>query len=346
MVVTADELRRLYWDEGNDLVALGVRYERSPGTVWVWFRKYGILTRNLKQAARERKSTVGYTEVARMVQLYESGLSSNDVGKELQRDGRLVRMHLERAGVLRKREIAVRLAVENGNILRRAYDMQFFDTWSPEMAWLLGLIFGDGNVHVRQGEQYVASLCGSKQVVQAACALLAYEGPVRQATHNGRKLNCWVTQWYSKLLVVSLAQYGLVGGSKSQTMQMPLVPEEMLSSFVRGLWDSDGGWVRRGQHLRANYSCSSLKFIVSLREILENRGWSPRMYTHKTMLKGKQFTGYRIELLAAHSRELARWLYQGSTPSTRCERKYEIALHGGSGKFSPALLPSGEVQWH
>ena len=55
-------------------------------------------------------------EVKQMHELYSSGLSSNAVGAILGRNGRTVRAHLARAGVLRGRMTASRLGASRNSI--------------------------------------------------------------------------------------------------------------------------------------------------------------------------------------------------------------------------------------
>lgn len=85
-------------------------------------------------------------------------------------------------------------------------------------------------------------------------------------------------------------------------------------------------WTRRGRYLRAVYACSSIKFVRALVRVLMSFDWSPRVWKHKTTLNQNKFTGYRIESRAAHSRELAQWLYRDPNPSIRCTRSHKSAL--------------------
>lgn len=270
-------------------------------------------------------NVVTAVEIGRMVDLYATGMSSTDISKAVGRDGRLVRTHLKAAGVLRNRADAVRLAVDSGKI--RSSDMlvreDFFHSWTPESAWVLGLLFGDGHVrnNDRTGQRQI-TLAGTEEVCRKVAAALGHQrGPVR---HN-QGANCWLLKWSSWRMVKELSERFAMSGAKATTMKFPDVPDEALPHFVRGLWDSDGGWDRRGSHVRANYACSSDVFVGSLMHVLRGRNWDPRKYEHRTVLNGKEFIGFRIELLAAHTRELAWWLYRDSLSMIRCDRKYLIA---------------------
>jgi len=341
--VTKEDLHRLYVVEQRSLVQLGALYGRAPGTVWGWLKSRGIPVRSCREAAKNRSNAISVEDDARIQEMYEAGASSNDIAKAIGRDGRLIRTHLSEMGIIRGRADGVRLAVERGKIT--APDMRVkedvFHTWTQESAWVLGLLFGDGHVRDddRTGQRQI-SLAGTEDVCRSVARIIEHDrGP---APHN-QGANCWVLKWSSWRMVRELGSRFGMGGAKATTMKFPDVPGIYLSHFLRGIWDADGGWERRGGSLRANYACSSIEFVNVLIGKLEDQGWEPRLYSHVTTLGEKEFLGYRIELLAAHSRELAQWLYQDSIPQTRCKRKYQIALQErGNRKLNAGPLPRGE----
>ena len=332
----ASDFHRLYWQDGKTIAEIANLYGKKPAAIYDLFAKLGVPRRSASAAAKIKTGAVLPAEKCEMVTLYESGKSSNDIGQIMGRDGRLVRSHLKGAGVLRGRADAVRLAVTHGKIRKHQMNEEFFDVLTPESTWVLGLLYGDGHVvNNSKTGQYQVYLAGSKEVCAKVHALLGLHKEARQmkesrpVANRGQLLNCWILQWSSRVLVEKLGEHGLIGGSKATTMTFPALPEWALPHFVRGLWDSDGHWRAVGGYVGATYACSSMVFVDSLINILKNQGWAPRFSEHKTELNGKKFTGYRISLLADHSRDLASWLYGDLTSmnKTYCERKRNIALH-------------------
>lgn len=255
-----------------------------------------------------------------MVRRYEAGDSSNDIGRDTGRNGRTVRFHLRAAGVLGTRTAGIRRALAAGKIRRRALNERFFAAWSPGMAWVLGLIFGDGHVMCDPTiGQYGVSLAGTQQVGEAVAALLGLDLVPRRA----RDADCWILQWYSRTLVESLAVYGLRGGSKATTMQFPAVPDAMLPHFLRGLWDSDGSWERRGDSLRARYTTASESFAVAVQQRAGGR-----IYSWRSDRVKRGAVGFHVELTVSETDSLRARIYTDSTPTTRCARKYECAMGG------------------
>lgn len=328
-----EDLRRSYWQDGHTIAEIARQHGKHPDTMYDWFVKLGIPRKNQKEASASKSRAVTPAEVQEMICLYEDGKSSNDIGKQLGRDGRLVRTHLKAAGVLRKRVDAMRLAVRHGKIRQRSLNEAFFDVLTPESAWVLGLIYGDGHVaNNSKIGQYQVTLAGAKGVCAQVQALLGLDKEARQAKEsrpvksNGKLLNCWILQWSSRVMVKKLGEHGLKGGSKARTMIFPSIPKELLSHFVRGLWDSDGAWNRRGNSVRSDYACSSLAFISILKKIVDEKtADTSRFCTHQVELCGKIFIGHRIELRTKATSLLRSWVYNDSSPDIRCERKFGIS---------------------
>lgn len=320
--VSEQELRTAYWERNENFVTLGKQYDCVPGAIWRLFKVYGIPTRNQKQAAVARDSTIHPDEVATMCRLYSEGLSSNDIGLRLGRDGRLVRGHLERAGGLRSKRDGVRLAIDNGKIRKYHFREDFFDTLTPESAWVLGLIFGDGHVHVEIGEGYSIQLAGTKEVCEKVRVLLGHAKPPRKM----KDANCWMVSFHSRKITESLAKYGLKGGSKARTMRFPKIPKELVPHFVRGAWDADGTWLTS-----AMYASASLGFIRDLRDVLEQHlgiGGDIREYDFE--LNEKWFKGWQLTYGRGDREKLQRWMYWKATPTIWCTRKFRhtVALCG------------------
>lgn len=257
---------------------------------------------------------VTLTEIEKMVALYASGLSSNAVGKRLGRDGRLVRKWLTHAGVLRKRTEAVRMATETRG------HWELLDAWTPESAWVLGLLFGDGHLR-KEGTGNTFFLAGSLQVCTAVAEILQLDAvPVDRGNYALLRWSSW------RLADVVRQRFG-IGGNKALTMRFPDVPADVRAHFVRGLWDADGCWTRRGNSLSSKYVTASQDFAEDLLSVLKaDLGEFPyRLRAADTVLRGKTFRHWDLVLNVEGTRRLVDYLYEGSFISLRCARKYEQA---------------------
>jgi DNA-binding CsgD family transcriptional regulator len=255
-------------------------------------------------------------EVKEMVALHAAGQSSNDIGRSLGRDGRLVRTHLSIAGVLRTRTDAVRQAVRNGKIVSAGKGLRrdFFNKWSSEMAWVLGLIFGDGHVESRPDlGTYKITLAGTQDVTEKVAALV---NPALHARKHS-KHNLYILDVCSRELIESLRQYGLMGGNKARTIRLPAVPEQFLGDFLRGYWDADGSWTVRGRSLSTKIGSVSERTIDDLQSVVGGR-----KNVQHTVLKGRTFTSFLLTLRVEETARLVSKIYQNSTERSRCLRKY------------------------
>jgi DNA-binding CsgD family transcriptional regulator len=326
------ELQRLYWTEGKTLTEIGAFYDRAPGTVWGWFQKLGVPTRSCQTAAQQRPGAVQLAEQDRIANLHAQGLSSSDIGRTLGRDGRLVRVHLANKGPLRDRKTAVRLAVARGKIktIGRTLNESFFDVLTPESAWVLGLIFGDGHVMNRSDiGQYGVCLAGSQEVCQKASHLL---NPAAKPKKR-KNVNVWTLTCYSRLLVNALALFGLKGGNKAAILRMPDIPSDLLGHFLRGLWDADGHWRRVGRHVSAKLTSASEGMVMDLQNLLGGRIHSALVVFKKGPYKGRAYQQYQLQLRADETRRFSRLIYEASDDRIRCARKYALATVGvGEGR--------------
>ena len=200
------------------------------------------------------------------------------------------------------------------------HNRDFFKSWSPEMAWVLGLMFADGNV-TRAGTTSWSCTISSMDpsMVEKIRSIIATEAPVR--IHKNH--SAWLTVGAGDV-GDDLISLGCVP-RKSRIMQFPPVPMVYLSHFVRGLWDGDGTifktHISHYQYIRSGYTCGSKDFIIALRDhILDSTDLNATIVTTK-----RQYKPYHLISYFHHGTiSLARWMYENSTPTTRLNRKYQI----------------------
>lgn len=192
-------------------------------------------------------------------------LSIKDIEKELGISKQTVINHAVRLGlpVLNSRESLARYS--------KSVDVKFFESWSNEMAYVLGYVWADGCTSSRKlsfnctpGDDYIIykikSLLGSKHTV----------GSVPPGTDN----RGWNTLGGTKLQVTNsylvntlINMHGVLPAKSEQDLEMSNVPEEYLSSFARGFMDGDGFVsVKGGKYVRIGF-LGTRKFT----ECLQNR---------------------------------------------------------------------------
>lgn len=219
--------------------------------------------------------------------------------------------------------------------LERRFDRKFFDSWTPEMAYVLGLLFADGYVYRNpRGSNYFCFCSADKELVERVKQLLRSKHRIgkKDRSENERWKPLYVLQIGSKEVVEALAGYGVVQ-NKSNIIEFPGVPQGCLSHFIRGYFDGDGGvWYgktyrKRRQKtvkiLMAHFTSGSYHFLQRLHEVLKE---------HSKIRGGHIETkqrGYQLAFSQNDSRALFYFIYQGGGENLCLKRKY--------GRFSGAI---------
>lgn len=136
-------------------------------------------------------------------------------------------------------------------------DERFFSNWSPEMAWVLGLIYTDGYM---LGNNLRLAM-NDKDVIEKVTAHLKYTKPINVYHYNIKPL--YSVEFHREVMTVDLMKLG-VHQAKSFTIKFPGIPNEMLRHFIRGCWDGDGGFTDKTNSVGAHYTTSSKEFIEEL----------------------------------------------------------------------------------
>lgn len=110
----------------------------------------------------------------------------------------------------------------------------FFDEWSDEMAWLLGLIWSDGCLYKNTVEISSKDL----EIIELVSALAGGRIALK---NRGRHMRVTLTSRYLANQLRSLR----LTERKSLTIEFPPVPDEWTGAFVRGLIDGDGSVLLR-----------------------------------------------------------------------------------------------------
>ncbi len=133
-------------------------------------------------------------------------------------------------------------------------DTNFFENWSPEMAYVLGFIYADGYLC----DQYFG-------IPQKEFSILNKIRNLLKSNHRiyKTKKSQFVFRVYNRKIIEDLKKLG-VHQRKSSTIKFPLVPQDYIFHFIRGYFDGDGSIDNRGVSIA---SCS-LSFLKAIQKIL------------------------------------------------------------------------------
>jgi len=241
----------------------------------------------------------------------------------------------------RNKDSARKIALRRGKVTREAIGKDgekrlitlqkvkinelFFKSWSPEMAYVLGVIYSDGNLSSAKNIYRVTVSQKEPELLVKILSLMDCNAKL----HFKRKLYygdlvSGSLYWFTiavKSVYADLVKLGLTP-NKSLTVGFPEVPTEYARHFIRGCWDGDGSVYITGKsnNIGANYVSGSKNFIEGMLKELEKAGLPKRnIYSNN-----KKPPSYSFKFFGSQCVELYHYLYD-KVPSTQyLERKYQI----------------------
>ena len=153
--------------------------------------------------------------------------------------------------VMYKHGITMNRAQSSGQPRKNRVNEDFFTIWSHEMAWVLGILVTDGHI-----DKINHSICFSQKDERILRIIAKYMAADYVLTPFGNTKKTPTLIIHSKKMKQDLELLGITP-CKSLTVPFPKVPEQYLSSFVRGVIDGDG-WVQKNGYVMNVTSASEL----------------------------------------------------------------------------------------
>lgn len=237
--------------------------------------------------------------------------SSNRIGKEF---GVCYATILRR---LRSHSIKIRKrSPSNFNIKHT-----FFDNINSEQkAYILGLLYADGNVYKRTVSLPLAVT--DKDIVTKVNKILGGKLNFRERSKlNPKWQDVYTMRIYSQYMADSLKKVGCIP-TKSLILQFPTeeqVPTGQMRHFLRGVVDGDGCILKNNGSFQYVKITSSKSFCYGLKEwYVTNFGYEPKVYP---LEKDHPEKVHDIRWNAISGREFLNWIYTDAT--LYMERKYK-----------------------
>jgi hypothetical protein len=192
-----------------------------------------------------------------------------------------------------------------------AVNHNFFKKWSPEMAYVLGWIFSDGNISGCKN-RYGTSIHLNKKdnyILEKISEVMGSNRPV--LVHS----DSIYLKIDSKVLHRDLLALGCKP-NKSLSLRFPNIKEKFLSHFIRGYFDGDGS-------IHFNKPNTIKISFVGTKEFLkelQSRVNSSLNLKINPITKVKSI--WRIHYYSNDARTLCRWMYKNSG-SLYLKRKME-----------------------
>ncbi|WP_053366728.1 LAGLIDADG family homing endonuclease [Bacillus sp. FJAT-27245] len=164
-------------------------------------------------------------------------------------------------------------AIRTGPPRKYKVNEEFFDHWTNEMAWVLGLIVTDGNVCPNNQSFSVSQK--DPQLLEKIAKLMEFTGKVVKREHA----DLYTLTVCSKALKNKLCKLGITK-RKSLTVNFPKCPQDYMPSFVRGVIDGDGYVDNEGYTVTVT-SCS-YSFAQGLMSVYKEWILQSKIRTDKT----------------------------------------------------------------
>lgn len=225
---------------------------------------------------------------------------------------------------------------------RYSCNFDFFKKWSPEMAYVLGFLYADGDIEdVRKSSrtQYITFGSKDKKILESIKVAMGSEHNINcRASHefispNGKKYEC--LKFYrlrigSKKMFYDLLKLGLTP-RKSLTIKFPNnIPSDCFSHFARGYFDGDGCiTIKRGV---GKYGQSILKGIAIIftsgselfLEGLKDKAYKFAGFGRRSVYYGGSSRAYYLKYDTLESLKWFKLFYGNNLSDLFLQRKFDV----------------------
>ena len=213
----------------------------------------------------------------------------------------------------------------------------FFTKWKPEMAYVLGYLYADGNLedasylrgkYVRVTSTDKSSIVKIKKLLGSQHKIIERVSQIVNFSFQNKQYKSspsYLLRIGSHALYNSLTELGLYP-NKSLTVKFPKIPAYFLPHFIRGYFDGDGcvylemGRGIKGQkiikRLSVIFTSGSLDFLNGLQKQLKEA----------QKLNGRIYCGnraYRLRYTTSEATQFFPFMYLGSN-DIYLKRKFNI----------------------
>lgn len=277
--------------------------------------------------------------------------SLSDIGANAKCSRQYVLKKIKEFGIpLRKKSKARELALNNGKIKfertnsdgnsefitlnKNIVNHNFFSNWSPQMAYVLGVVCTDGSIRpsILKNSNTKDSIRTSRltisqkesELLEKVLKLMDSETKLlfrkRKEFSNTVSGETYYFHLNSDLIYDDLVRLGLTP-NKSLTLRFPDVPSEYVNHFIRGCWDGDGSVFidKTSNSIFASFVSGSYEFILSILSHLTKNGLPARRLHSSGNSFYFRYTGKQCI-------DLARYLYNGADETMWLNRKYELFM--------------------
>lgn len=270
------------------------------------FNEYCTLEKSLGDLARKYNCTRQY--IAKLMKKY--GINRRD--KATARD-----LAVSKGKVAHTREDKFGNAV-SVNLKSHTFNKAFFKSWSPDMAYVLGVIYTDGCLDGKLSRFSVSQK--EPELLEKCLRLMESDAKIVFTEKRGIAGAIHHFDVYGKAIIEDLLKFGLKP-NKSLTLVFPEIPLPYVRHFIRGCWDGDGSvFLDKNDPSKpgASFVSGSEKFARGILKNLVMLGM-PNVTVHKRTGK----SSYQFRFRGSDCARLYHIFYDDVPESMYLNRKHE-----------------------
>lgn len=285
-------LEHLYSLERLSIQRIAERLGCGATTVSRALHRYGITVRTKRDYG---------AEIPRdgLVHLYhEEGLSLEKIGEIYHCSGRTIARRLQDL------QLPIR---QVGPVSAHTVPSSILTSWSPELAYAVGLLTADGSLEAdRVRVEFVSC---DEELIEAYCRALQLDDVHVVFTLQHVRKSWYKVKLNDRVFRAFLDDIGLMP-NKSKVLGPVNLPDKVFPDFLRGVLDGDGSWMiskswsGRYQYLRVELCTASQRFGEWVQSQVEQlAGLKGNLY--------KKHSGSSFDLVYMGQKALAlgRWVY-------------------------------------
>jgi len=243
-------------------------------------------------------------DVEKIIQLYNSGIGTEQIAKQLSVHSSTIQKQLKKANIL---------------IPKQKYSINnvFFGEYESVPAYWAGFLMADG--YVRE-KRHMFGLHLQEQDKHHLENLLECLSSNHKLLYD-KNSKAWCVQIYNKNLKEDLQNFYNILPTKSKIATFPTqLPVKCYKDFIRGVIDGDGCICMTTCPTLSLVGSTSL--LVPINEIFSSITTNNHISTVCHPNKTKNWFS-SISYYSTNAKEILDWLYLDSTSHTRLKRKYE-----------------------
>lgn len=153
----------------------------------------------------------------------------------------------------------------------------FFDAWSSDMAYILGFVTADGNVHKKRAYLFVEVSRKDEYILEYILSKVHTEGKIYHYEHNdkrtGKTYYSSKIGIFSKQIKESLTKYSIFPNKTGKHRINFHIPEEFVGDYLRGFFDGDGSIFKaKDENTKTTFACQSINFLEDIRKLTQLTG--------------------------------------------------------------------------